>query len=213
MLKANKKALILASIVTLLPVLIGVYFWNRLPDQMATHFGINNQPDGFSSKAVAVFGLPLLCLAILWIGALVTAHDPRKQNISPKMFAMVVWVAPIVSLIAAAMMYPVNLGYAVDITFVGGLFFGVLLVVIGNYLPKARQNYTIGIRVPWTLANEENWNRTHRLAGYLWIVCGILLIALTLFRVLQPGLMILLIAVTVLIPLAYSFWLHAAKGL
>ena len=213
MLKENKKTLIIASIVTLLPVLIGICFWSRLPDTIATHFGTNNQADGFSSKPVAVFGLPLLCLAVLWAGAVVTANDPRKQNISPKMFTLGLWIAPIVSLIAAAVMYPVNLGYAVDISYVGGLAMGLLLIIVGNYAPKARQNYTIGIKLPWTLANEENWNRTHRFAGYLWIVCGILLVVLSLFRVQQPSLMIALIAVTVLLPFGYSFWLHAAKGL
>ena len=213
MLKENKKTLIIASIVTLLPVLIGICFWSRLPDTIATHFGTNNQADGFSSKPVAVFGLPLLCLAVLWASAVVTANDPRKQNISPKMFTLGLWIAPIVSLIAAAVMYPVNLGYAVDISYVGGLAMGLLLIIVGNYAPKARQNYTIGIKLPWTLANEENWNRTHRFAGYLWIVCGILLVVLSLFRVQQPSLMIALIAVTVLLPFGYSFWLHAAKGL
>ena len=213
MLKENKKTLIIASIVTLIPVLIGICFWSRLPDTIATHFGTDNQADGFSSKPVAVFGLPLLCLAVLWASAVVTANDPRKQNISPKMFTLGLWIAPIVSLIAAAVMYPVNLGYAVDISYVGGLAMGLLLIIVGNYAPKARQNYTIGIKLPWTLANEENWNRTHRFAGYLWIVCGILLVVLSLFRVQQPSLMIALIAVTVLLPFGYSFWLHAAKGL
>ena len=144
MLKANKKTLIIASIVTLLPVLIGISFWSRLPDTMATHFGTNNQANGFSSKPVAVFGIPLLCLAVLWIGAVVTANDPRKQNISPKMFTLGLWIAPIVSLLGAALMYPVNLGYTVDITYVGGLAVGLLLIFVGNYAPKARQNYTIG---------------------------------------------------------------------
>ena len=213
MLKANKKILIIASLVTILPIIIGLYFWDRLPDTMATHFGIDNQADGFSSKPIAVFGIPLLCLAVLWIGAVVTANDPKKQNISSKMFTLGLWIAPIVSLIAAATMYSVNLGYAMDITYVGNLIVGLLLTIIGNYAPKARQNYTIGIKLPWTLANEENWNRTHRFAGYLWIVCGILMVAFALFRVLQPSFMIAFIALAVLLPFGYSFWLHIAKDL
>ncbi len=167
MLKANRKTLIIASIVTILPVLIGIMCWNRLPDVMATHFGMNNEADGFSSKAFAVFGLPLVLLAVLWAGALVTSYDPKRQNISPKMFSLMLWIAPVISLVAAVTMYPVNLGYVLDISFFAELVLGLIFIVIGNYLPKARQNYTIGIKIPWTLANEENWNRTHRLAGYL----------------------------------------------
>ena len=213
MLKANKRTLIIASIVTILPILMGIYFWDRLPDVMATHFGTSNQADGFSSKPVAVFGIPLLCLAVLWIGAVVTANDPRKQNISPKLYTLGLWIAPIVSLIGAGMMYPVNLGYSPDISFIGGLTLGMLLIVMGNYAPKARQNYTIGIKLPWTLANEENWNRTHRCAGYLWVACGILMIVLTLLRALQPDLLAALAAAAVLIPSGYSFWLHVGRGL
>ena len=110
-------------------------------------------------------------------------------------------------------MYPVNLGYAVDISYIGGLCVGMVLIAVGNYLPKARQNYTIGIKLPWTLANEENWNRTHRFAGYLWVVCGILMVALTLLRFLQPGWIIALAAAAVILPFCCSFWLHAGKGL
>jgi len=98
-------------------MLIGVIFWNRLPDVMATHFGANNEANGYSSKPFAVFVLPLFLLVIHWLCAFVTARDPRKQNISPKMYTLVLWIAPIISLIIAAIEYPVNLGYQMDIAF------------------------------------------------------------------------------------------------
>ena len=213
MLKANRKTLIIASIVTVLPALIGILCWDRLPDVMATHFGINNEADGFSSKAFAVFGLPAVLLAILWLVAFVTSQDPKRQNISPKMFTLGLWIAPVVSLVIAATMYPVNLGYAVDISFFFFFLLGLLFIIVGNYLPKARQNYTIGIRIPWTLANEENWNRTHRLAGYLWMICGVLMILLCLTRLLPAPWTVGLLLIMVLVPCGYSYWLHAKKGL
>ena len=213
MLKANKKSLIIASIVTILPVLIGIICWNRLPDVMATHFGMNNEANGFSNKAFAVFGIPAILLAVLWFGAFVTSHDPKRQNISPKMFSLVVWIAPVTSLVVAAILYPVNLGYALDITYFVELLSGVMFIIIGTYLPKARQNYTIGIRVPWTLANEENWNRTHRLAGTLWIICGILMIIICLTRLASFQWLVGILLITVLVPCIYSYWLHAKKGL
>ena len=213
MLKANKKTLIIASIVTILPVLIGIICWNRLPDVMATHFGMNNEANGFSNKAFAVFGIPAILLAVLWFGAFVTSHDPKRQNISPKMFSLVVWIAPVTSLVVAAILYPVNLGYALDITYFVELLSGVMFIIIGTYLPKARQNYTIGIRVPWTLANEENWNRTHRLAGSLWIICGILMIIICLTRLASFQWLVDILLITVLVPCIYSYWLHAKKGL
>ena len=213
MLKANRKTLIITSIVTILPVLIGIICWNRLPDVMATHFGMNNEANGFSSKAFAVFGLPLVLLAVLWVGAFVTAHDPKRQNISPKMFSLMLWIAPVISLVAAATIYPVNLGYELDIAFFSELLLGLMFIIIGNYLPKARQNYTIGIKIPWTLANEENWNRTHRLAGYLWMICGILMIIISLTRFIPAEWLVGIFLIMVLVPCIYSFWLHAEKAL
>ena len=213
MLKANRKTLIITSVVTILPMLIGILCWNRLPDVMATHFGINNEANGFSSKAIAVFGIPVFLLAVLWLGAFVTSHDPKKQNISQKMFSLVLWIAPAISLAAAATMYPINLGYELDITFFSGLLLGLMFIIIGNYLPKARQNYTIGIKIPWTLANEENWNRTHRLAGYLWMVCGILMVLISVMRLGQAQWLVGIILIMVLVPCIYSYWLHAKKGL
>ena len=211
--KANKKTLIITSIVTILPVLIGIICWNRLPDVMATHFGFNNEANGFSSKAFAVFGLPMILLAVLWVGAFVTAHDPKRQNISPKMFSLMLWIAPVISLVAAATIYPVNLGYELNIAFFSELLSGLMFIIIGNYLPKARQNYTIGIKIPWTLANEENWNRTHRLAGYLWMICGILMILISLTRFVPAEWLIGIFLIMVLVPCIYSFWLHAENAL
>ena len=213
MLKANRKTLIITSTVTILPVLIGIICWDRLPDVMATHFGMNNEANGFSSKAFAVFGLPLILLAVLWVGAFVTAHDPKRQNISPKMFSLMLWIAPAISLVAAATIYPVNLGYELDIAFFSELLVGLMFIIIGNYLPKARQNYTIGIKIPWTLANEENWNRTHRLAGYLWMICGILMILISLTRFVPAEWLVGIFLIMVLVPCIYSFWLHAEKAL
>ena len=213
MMKANKKTLIITSIVTILPVLIGIICWNRLPEVMATHFGFNNEANGFSSKAFAVFGLPMILLAVLWVGAFVTAHDPKRQNISPKTFSLMLWIAPVISLVAATTIYPVNLGYELDIAFFSELLVGLMFIIIGNYLPKARQNYTIGIKIPWTLANEENWNRTHRLAGYLWMICGILMILISLTRFVPAEWLVGIFLIMVLVPCIYSFWLHAEKAL
>lgn len=211
MIKENKKTIILTGIVTLLPILAGVILWDRLPETMATHFGTSSA-DGFSSRAFAVFGLPLIMLGVHLLCAFVTAADPRKKNISPKMYSLVLWLAPVISLIAAAAIYAWNLGYKVDITYVVQLLAGVGVLIVGNLLPKARQNYTIGIKTPWALANEENWNRTHRLAGWLWMAGGLVILVLT-FCGASPAWLIAVFAVIALVPFIYSAWLHAAKGL
>ena len=209
MLKANKKTLIIASIVTILPILIGLLVWDRLPDVMATHFGMDNEANGWSSKAFAVFGLPLFLLAMEWIAAVVTSQDPRRQNISPKLFTLILWIIPVVSIVCGAAIYTYNLGMRTDTSFFAMIFMGLMFIVIGNYMPKTRQNYTIGIKIPWTLADEENWNRTHRLAGYLWVAGGILMLLAALTGFTNIRWFFVILVVMTIVPCVYSFWMHA----
>ena len=85
---------------------------------------------------------------------------------------------------------------------------GLLFVIIGNFLPKARQNYTIGIKIPWTLDNENNWNRTHRLAGYLWMACGMFFIIMALIGLGRTPWILGIFGLMVLVPCIYSYVLH-----
>lgn len=213
MLKTLKKTIIITNIIMLLPLVAGICFWDQLPDQMATHFGANGEPDGYSSKAFAVFVLPLILVAIYWVCVLATTLDPKRRNITPKMFGLVLWIIPVIDVFAVGMTYAYNLGHTVDAMPMVGALLGVVFIIVGNYLPKARQSYTIGIKIPWTLANEENWNRTHRMAGPLWMLGGALMIASTLLKLQTVFVMTAVVLLMVLVPVVYSGWLHAKKGL
>ena len=212
MLKVDRKTMILTSIVILLPLLVGVVFWRQLPDIMATHFGFNNEANGFSSKPFTVFGIPLILLGLHWLAVCVTMRDPRVQYSGIKIQRLCLWIVPVVSVICAIGIYPFNLGIKLDITFMGELFLGLMLVVVGNYLPKTRQNFYIGIRIPWTLASEENWNRTHRLAGFLWVAGGLVLLLLTLTGLVRSGLVVWLCVVVFVLPCLYSLWIYLQSG-
>ena len=134
------------------------------------HFGTNNVPNGWSSKTMAVIGIPLFLAALQIFTAVFTFSDPKRQNIGPKMIRLVLWIIPVTSLIVCCSIYANAVGIAVDIGFVANGIVGLLFILIGNYMPKCKQNYTTGIKVPWTLHSQENWNRTHRLAGWVWII-------------------------------------------
>ena len=212
--KTNKKTLILTSIVILLPILIGVLLWNKLPDSMAIHFNFDNEADGYREKWFAVIIVPFILLALHLIMAMIIAADPRKKNISSKVYGINIWILPSLSLALAVVIYVYNLGIHFNISLFLGIFLGITYIIIGNYLPKTRQNYTIGCLLPWTYANEENWNKTNRLAGVINIIIGILVIinaAMGMFDLFYS----LLVAVLIgsLIPLGYSYFLHVKKGL
>ena len=206
MIKKNWKMLLITSLAILLPVFAGVVLWNQLPEQIPSHWDMQGNIDGYSSKPFSVFGLPMILLAIHWFTVCVTLADPKKQNHSEKIRQLSLWIVPLVSLMLSAMMYSVAMGGTVRVEVIIPMLMGILFIIIGNYLPKCRQNYTIGIKVPWTLASEENWNRTHRLGGIVFVIVGIavtLSAFFGLYYVMLPA-----IAVAAIVPIIYSLCLH-----
>lgn len=209
MMKKYKKRIIISSVITLLPILAGLILWNRLPDTIATHFGNDNVANGWSSKPFVVFAMPLLLLGLHLFTLFVTINDPKRKNISEKMFGFLIWFVPVLSVFIFSITYCNALGMNVNIGMAVNIIVGIVFLVIGNYLPKCKQNYTAGIRIPWTLNSTENWNRTHRLAGWLFMLGGILFF---LNAFLQWSGMFFVIIVIALLPEVYSFLLYK-KGI
>ena len=204
--KENRMKIIITSLITLAPILIGVLFWDRLPDQIATHFGQGNVPDGWSSKPMAVFGLPLILVALHLFCIFITLNDPKKKNIGRKILPIIFWMIPIISLLVNSATYGIALGLKIDIELIVSLLLGLLFIIFGNYMSKIRQNYTVGIRLPWTLSSEDNWDKTHRLAGKLWIVGGVLVLFNIFLK--WTGFLIGILLVIVFVPKVYSYALY-----
>lgn len=209
MIKKHMKTIIFTSVLTLVPMLIGLILWDKLPLEIPTHFGLNGEADSYSSKAFAVFGMPLMMLAFHIICIFATKADPKMKGINDKVFTLVLYIIPAVSLLMCAMIYPVALGNNVKIGTVTILFMGLLFVISGNYLPKCKQSYTVGIKLPWTLEDSENWNRTHAFAGKLWFVGGLVIMATSFLE--SPVIFFAVALVMVLVPTVYSYLLFKNK--
>ena len=206
MIKKNLKVLIITSIIILLPLVAGLVLWNRLPEQVPFHWNAAGEIDGWASKPVAVFAPSAVMLALQWLCMLVASTDPKKQNHPPKVISLVLWLNPLLTVFISALMYASALGGNVRVEMLIPILLGVFFIAIGNYMPKCKQNYTIGIKIPWTLASEENWNKTHRFSGYVWVAGGV---AMMLSGFLGSIWIVLAIAlVMVFVPLIYSFVLH-----
>lgn len=210
MIKKNKGMLILTSIVILVPIIIGVLLWNRLPKQVPTHWDINGEVDGWSSRGFAVFGFPCLLLVLHWVCFLASMADPKRDAYTKKMLTLVLWICPVISLLVGSLIYTKCLGYDLNVGVVMSMIVGLMFLIIGNLLPKMRQSYTMGIKLPWTLANEENWNKTHRFSGKVWVIGGIITMATAFvgsFWILL-GVLIVMVA----LPTIYSFRLHLKQN-
>ena len=206
MIKKNLPKLIITSLIILIPIVIGLILWDKLPDQVPVHWNMSGEVDDYATKTQAVFLMPLVLVAFQWICVLGTSLDPKKQNINDKMFTLVLWIIPIISLLCNSMVYATALGHKVSVEILMPLFMGALFIVIGNYLPKCKQSYTMGIKLPWTLDDEENWNKTHRMAGFLWVIGGIVVMATAFLGAFW--LFFIVLIPMVIVPTVYSYLLY-----
>lgn len=194
MLKKNRWNILLSNAFILLPMVAGLLFWEQLP----------KAADSF--KEFVVLWMPLLMLAVQWVAILFTCLDKRNREQSPKVISLVLWIIPVIHLFTCGVMYMAMRGSENNLFGITLLPIGAMFVFIGNYMPKCKQNSTIGVKIKWTLQSEENWNATHRIAGKTWIVGGLLLMLLVWLPMTWAitGLMVT-IGVMILIPTVYSY--------
>ena len=210
-LKNNKRKLLLSCLVVLLPVLVGLLLWNKLPDNMTTHWGADGAADGQGSKAMVVFLPSSILLAVHILALVITGLDKNIHNQTKKAQAIIFWIIPCLSLFVGGLLYGVAFGMEMHLARFLPAFLGVLFALMGNYMPKIKQNSTLGIKITWTLQNEENWVKTHRFAGKVWFVGGLLMIAATFL----PGNWCLYILPVFFIPMmalpvVYSYKIYKA---
>ena len=211
MIKKYKNTMIISSLIILIPIIAGVLLWNKLPDVIPTHWGVNNEPNGYSSKAFAVFGLPLILLTFQWICLLGTSADPKRNNINDKMMNIVLWIIPVIAVLGSALCYTYALGINVNVGMIIMIFISIVFIITGNYMPKCKQTYTMGIKIPWTLNDEENWNKTHRMAGGLWVICGLIMLVTSPIADKIYMLPLVVMLVMVFVPVIYSYLLYRKK--
>lgn len=204
--KKYKWTLILGSLVTLIPAVIGMLLWDRLPETMPIHWGVDGKADGTAGPWIVVFLIPLILLAMLWLCAGISFRDPRTKNQNPKAMKIALWIIPITSLFSTGIIYGCALEGSFNPYRIVPLFLGSIFMIVGNYLPKTTQNSYLGIKIKWTLYSEENWNATHRFCGRTWFLCGLLVLAGTFLPEKWFILILLLpIVVVVLSSLLYSY--------
>ena len=213
MILKNKKLLIITSLLTLLPIPVGLLLWNRFPETMAIHFGITGQADGYASPAYAVFVLPVIMLAVQWLCILASSFDKGSKNRNQKLQSIVLWTIPLISNLSICGMYALALDWEFSPVAWTLIPMGLLFAVIGNYMPKTRMNYTMGVKVRWAYTSEANWNATHRFAGKVWMIGGIgLALCGLLPHLWAVTIMLAGILVLVLLPVIYS-WRYYRKEL
>ena len=204
----NKTLMLATTALCLSPIAMGLMYYSKLPEQMAIHFDSAGSPDNYASKAFVVFGIPALMALVNLVVHLVLDSDPKKAGSSPIMIALGKWSIPAICVFLMPVTIFYSLGRNVNIATIVPIFVGLVFIAIGNYLPKCRQNYTVGIKLPWTLASEENWRRTHRFGGVTFIISGVLMIAAGIWPIGFSGAIIIVLALTLVGPAIYSYSMY-----
>lgn len=173
----TRLATIFVLILIIGATITGGLLWNRLPDQMASHWNVNDQVDDYLPKIWGVFLMPLVTLGLFLIFLLVPKIDPLKANIAQfretfNLFVvfMVGFMVYIYSLTLRWNLGSTNI--AIGKAMLPAL--GLLFIVIGSLLRKAKRNFFIGIRTPWTLSSDLVWEKTHQLGATLFMISGVL---------------------------------------
>ena len=203
----------ITTVLTLLPILFGLAVYGRLPDEMPVHWNGAGEVDGYSSKAMAVFGMPAFLALVNVACQFITLTDPKHDNTEGKVRTLVFWLIPVISIVMNSVCLLVGLGEEISVERIAPLLVGIIFLIIGNYMPKVKQNYTIGIKVPWTLNSEENWRRTHRLGGWMFMLCGVaMMLSAVIAAEFFLGLMLGIILAAAIVPMIYSYILYR-KGI
>ncbi len=202
---------VISGILVIINIIIGIWAYPRLPEQVPSHWNFAGQVDGYSGALTGAFLLPLITLGVYILFWLIPRIDPQKANYLK--MGRVFWIVSTTLVAFLSLMYwgtiAVALGYLETLPrwYFSGI--GIIFILLGNYFGKIKFNYTFGIRTPWTLANEEVWAKTHRFAGPIWIVGGILMALAGVLPAAwtEPlfGIVIVLIAV---VPMAYSYLVY-----
>lgn len=174
---STRNTVIIVLILILAGTLAGLVLWNKLPAQMASHWDINDQVNGYMPKVWGVFLMPLVTLGMFVLFLAVPAMDPLRANIAKFREAFNLFIVLIVAfmLYVHALTLAWSLGYTnfkMSTSMLPAM--GLLFIFIGFMLRKAKRNFFIGIRTPWTLSSDYVWDKTHQLGATLFAASGVL---------------------------------------
>jgi len=189
-------------------VAVSIFYYPKLPEQMATHWDASGQPNGFSNRFLGAWLLPLI-MAVVWLILRAVPHiDPRRTNyekFSGMYEALVILILGFMLVMHVVVLMAAT-GAPIKMERVAMPIVGAFIAIMGLLIPKAHPNWFVGIRTPWTLTSDLSWERTHRIGGPLFVVLGLLMVVTT-FIMPEVAIWVLVAAVVgiVIFLFAYSY--------
>jgi len=198
----------LIIILILLGFALGIYFYPLLPDRVPIHWNASGEVNGYGSKLFGAFGLPAISLAMYLMFLVLPYIDPKRKNYADfrSTYQFLKYILILFFLGIEVMTFLIASEVILNKPIFIQIMVSLLFILIGNVMGRFKHNYFVGIKTPWTLANEEVWRKTHRLAAPLWVLGGIVNILLTFLGLNFQGIgFVIIIAVISIVPIVYSY--------
>lgn len=194
----NWKILIITSMVCLLPIVLGIIFYQQLPEQMPVHFNINNEADNYASKNFALFGIPIILTALQIFCCVITDWKENKETQRLRFITIIKWFIPILSVIVSTILIEIPLGSTVDVRKSICFVLGILFILTGNYLPKMSYEMAKGKFHPMP-KDEKMYRKMVRMLGYTFVISGVALLVSILFSPICTAIVIVVLVVAILV--------------
>ena len=203
--KIDWKTLIITVLVCFIPIVIGVIFYNKMPDEMAMHFGMNNKPDVYASKNFVLFLIPVIMILLQVFCCVISDINGAKKKNSPKVIGIVKWIVPVLSIVIYITMIVYSLGYDLDIRRIICTVIGLIFMILGNYMPKMSFEDATNIMYPKP-KDAKKFMSVSKVIGYTFVVLGLLLIISVVLKPMYSyGVLILTAVITIIEAIYFIF--------
>ncbi|NIM70180.1 MAG: DUF1648 domain-containing protein [Xanthomonadales bacterium] len=189
--------------------LVAAAYYQSLPDPVPTHWNAAGEVDGWTAKPLGVWLLPLMAGGLSVLLFVLPAISPRgfRLDLARRAYDIVVFLVVAFLAVVEVLAFRAALGETGELARALPIMIGFLFIGLGNYLGKFPKNFFVGIRTPWTLASDAVWNRTHRLAGWLFMAAGVLIVG-NGFLAGPAWVLVIMIMFAALVPAVYSFFCY-----
>lgn len=206
--RKNSIISIIASLAIL--VIFNLLFYNKMPAELPTHWDFRGQADDYSSKFEAMILIQGFLVLMNLFLCFMLDNDPKNERQNNFLMTLSKLSMPIIMTIIYIITILAGLGKEVNTSVIISILMGILFIAIGNYMPKVKRNYTMGIKLPWTLNSDENWRRTHRFGGICFIFMGLIFFVSPFVK--SELIFYLPLIIVAVLPAIYSYYLYT-KGI
>ena len=204
--KIDWKILIITSLICLIPIIFGVILYDQLPEQMAVHFGVNNEPNSFAPKEFALFGIPLL-MFILQVFCCISSDFMEEKKQNKKYITIYKWIIPIIEMVVYLTMLAYGAGIELDMRMIVCITLGIVFTLVGNYMPKTEPN-----KLQMNYIRADFWKKVKRPAGYFFVIIGLAFIISAFLNSMVSLILLGIIIVAAILISIYSIYLFYKKS-